>query len=143
MRQLYDAVLRVFRRARDLMIPGTFMADFHQAVGELWEEEHMALGLYNRADVESHEGSKPLWKDYYMHGTSHSMGLDVHDPFDRLKPFEPGMVLTCEPAIYIPDEGVGIRLENDILISEKGPIDLMEGMPIEPGEIEDLMNKRL
>jgi len=70
------------------------------------------------------------------------MGLDVHDPFDRLNPFEPGMVLTCEPAIYIPDEGLGIRLENDILITEKGPVDLMENIPMEADEIEDLMNNR-
>lgn len=140
-RQLYDAVLRVFRKARGLMTPGTLMADFHQTVGEIWEEEHMALGLYTRAEKESHEGTEPLWKNYFMHGTSHSMGLDVHDPFDRLKPFEPGMVLTCEPAIYLPDEGVGIRLENDILITELGPVDLMEHIPIEADEIEHLMNK--
>ncbi len=140
-RSLYDAVLRVFRKARDLMVPGILMADFHQAVGELWEEEHIALGLYTREDVKAHAGSEPLWKNYFMHGTSHSMGLDVHDPFDRLKPFEPGMVLTCEPAIYIPGEGLGIRLENDILITEKGPVDLMEEIPIDPDEIEELMNR--
>ncbi len=141
-RQLYEAVLRVFRSARELMRPGTIMADFHQAVGELWEEEHLALGLYTRAEKESHEGSEPLWKNYYMHGTSHSMGLDVHDPFDRLKPFEAGMVLSCEPAIYIREEGVGIRLENDILITEEGPVDLMEDIPMEADEIEDLINKK-
>ena len=118
------------------------MADFHQAVGELWEEEHLALGLYTRAEKASHEGSEPLWKNYYMHGTSHSMGLDVHDPFDRLKPFEAGMVLSCEPAIYIRDEGVGIRLENDILITEEGPVDLMKDIPMEADEIEDLINKK-
>ena len=76
-----------------------------------------------------------------MHGTSHSMGLDVHDPFDRLKPFEPGMVLTCEPAIYIPKEKLGIRLENDILITDEGPVDLMEDIPMDPDEIEELMNR--
>ncbi|MDF1573628.1 MAG: aminopeptidase P N-terminal domain-containing protein [Bacteroidales bacterium] len=140
-RQLYDAVLRVFRQARDLMMPGTLMADFQQATGELWEEEHISLGLYSRDDVASHQGTEPLWKNYFMHGTSHSMGLDVHDPFDRLHPFEPGMVFSCEPAIYIAEEGVGIRLENDILITEKGPVDLMEDIPMEADEIEDLMNQ--
>ncbi|MEA3460966.1 MAG: aminopeptidase P N-terminal domain-containing protein, partial [Bacteroidota bacterium] len=106
-RLLYDAALRVFRKAKELMVPGTVMADFHQAVGEFWEEEHIGLELYTREEAEAHAGTEPLWKKYFMHGTSHSMGLDVHDPFDRSKPFEPGMVLTCEPAIYIPKEKLG------------------------------------
>jgi len=141
-RLIYDAVLRIFRKARELMVPGTLMADFHQAVGEMWEEEHIALGLYSHEDVKSNTGDEPLWKKFYMHGTSHSMGLDVHDPFDRSIPFEAGMVLTCEPAIYIPDEKLGIRLENDILITDKGPLDLMEDIPIEADEIEELMNRK-
>jgi Xaa-Pro aminopeptidase len=141
-RSLYDAVLRVFRKARDLMVPGTLIADFHQAVGEMWEEEHIALGLYSREDVNLHAGDEPLWKNFFMHGTSHSMGLDVHDPFDRSLPFEAGMVLTCEPAIYIQDEKMGIRLENDILITDNGPVDLMEDIPIEAEEIEELMNRK-
>jgi Xaa-Pro aminopeptidase len=141
-RSLYDAVLRVFRKARDLMVPGTLMNDFHEAVGELWEEEHIALGLYSREDVDFHAGEEPLWKNFFMHGTSHSMGLDVHDPFDRSTPFEAGMVLTCEPAIYIPDEKLGIRLETVILITDKGPVDLMEDIPIEADEIEELMNSK-
>jgi Xaa-Pro aminopeptidase len=141
-RSLYDAVLRVFRKARDLMVPGTLIADFHQAVGEMWEEEHIALGLYSREDVNLHVGDEPLWKNFFMHGTSHSMGLDVHDPFDRSLPFEAGMVLTCEPAIYIQDEKMGIRLENDILITDNGPVDLMEDIPIEAEEIEELMNRK-
>jgi Xaa-Pro aminopeptidase len=142
-RMLYDAVLRVFRQARDLMVPGAVMADFHQQVGELWTKEHIALGLYSRKDAEvtAQAGLDPLWKNFYMHGTSHSMGLEVHDPFDSFKPFEPGMVLTCEPAIYIAEEGIGIRLENDILITENGPIDLMQDIPIEPDEIEELMSR--
>jgi Xaa-Pro aminopeptidase len=141
-RSLYDAVLRVFRKARDLMVPGTLIADFHQAVGEMWEEEHIALGLYSREDLNLHAGDEPLWKNFFMHGTSHSMGLDVHDPFDRSLPFEAGMVLTCEPAIYIQDEKMGIRLENDILITDNGPVDLMEDIPIEAEEIEELMNRK-
>jgi Xaa-Pro aminopeptidase len=140
-RALYNAVLRVFRKARELMVPGTLMADFHQAVGEFWEEEHLALGLYTREDIKAQAGSEPLWKNYFMHGTSHSMGLDVHDPFDRSVPFKEGMVLSCEPAIYIPDEKLGIRLENDILITRHGPVDLMENIPLEADEIEDLMNR--
>lgn len=137
---LYNAVLRVSRKAKDLMVPGTIMADFHQAVGEIWEEEHLALGLYTHEDVKAQAGSDPLWKKFFMHGTSHSMGLDVHDPFDRTVPFEAGMVLSCEPAIYLPDEKLGIRLENNILITDGGPVDLMEDIPIEADEIEELMN---
>jgi Xaa-Pro aminopeptidase len=140
-RAIYEAVVRVFRQAREMMLPGTLMADFHQQVGELWEEEHIGLGLYSRKEVDAHSGAEPLWKKYFMHGTSHSMGLDVHDPFDRSKPFEDGMVLTCEPAIYIPEESLGIRLENDILITTKGPVDLMEDIPMDPDAIEELMNR--
>ena len=141
-RSLYDAVVRVFKKARALMVPGTLMAEFHQAVGEFWEEEHIALGLYSMADVKANKDTEPLWKDYFMHGISHSMGLDVHDPFDRSVPFEEGMVLSCEPGIYIKEEQVGIRLENDILITGRGPVDLMEDIPIEAGEIEELMNRK-
>ena len=83
-----------------------------------------------------------MWKDYFMHGTSHSMGLDVHDPCDRSIPFEPGMVITCEPAIYIKEEGFGIRLENDILITPQGPVDLMEDIPMEAAEIEEIMHSK-
>jgi Xaa-Pro aminopeptidase len=109
-------------------------------VGKLWEEEHQRLGLYSAIDVKMQAGREALWKKYFMHGTSHSLGLDVHDPFDRSRPFEPGMVLSCEPAIYIPEEGTGIRLENVILITEEGPVDLLEDIPMEAEHIEDLMN---
>ena len=140
-RSLYDAVVRVFRKARELMLPGTLMADFHQWVGELWEGEHIALGLYSGEDVKACKNGEALWKDYFMHGTSHSLGLDVHDPFDRSATFKAGMVLSCEPGIYLKDEQLGIRLENDILITEKGPVDLMENIPMEADEIEELMNR--
>lgn len=140
-RALYDSTLKVFRQARDLMMPGVLMNDFHQQVGAIWEEEHLALGLYSKRDVSERSDTDPLWKKYYMHGTSHSMGLDVHDPFDRTRAFEPGMVLTCEPAIYLPEEGMGIRLENDILIGSEGPVDLMQDIPMEADELENLMNR--
>ena len=108
----------------------------------MWEEEHINLGLYSLEDTRRNTRSEPLWKNYFMHGISHSLGLDVHDPFDRSQAFRAGMVLTCEPAIYIPDEHVGIRLENDILITDKGPVDLMEDIPLEADEIEELMNSK-
>ncbi|RLD54842.1 MAG: aminopeptidase P family protein [Bacteroidetes bacterium] len=138
--ELYEAVLRVFKQAMKMMNPGVIMADFHNDVGALWEEEHLKLGLYTSSDVASQTKADPIWKRYYMHGTTHSLGLDVHDPFDRSQPFEPGMVLTCEPGIYIREEGTGIRLENDILITENGPVDLMKDIPIEAAHIEELMS---
>lgn len=141
-RKVYEAVLRVFRQARAMMVPGTILGEFHQEVGKLWEEEHIKLGLYTRDETQVQADQDPPWKYYYMHGTSHSLGLDVHDPFDRSRPFEPGMVLTCEPAIYIPEEQMGIRLENDILITAEGPVDLMEDIPMEADEIEELMNSK-
>lgn len=141
-RELYNAVLRVFRQARGMMVPGTLLTEFHQEVGKLWEEEHIALGLYSLEDSRVASDQDPPWKTYYMHGTSHSLGLDVHDPFDRSRAFEPGMVFTCEPAIYIPEEETGIRLENNILISADGPVDLSEAIPLEADEIEEEMNRK-
>jgi len=138
-RALYNAVYRVFLQAREMMFTGTKMGDFHNQVGELWEQQHIDLGLYSLREARERSPSDPLWKKFFMHGTSHSMGMDVHDPFDRSEPFAPGMVLTCEPGIYIQKEGIGIRLENDILITEKGPVDLMADIPMEADEIENLM----
>lgn len=137
-RELYDACLSTFKFARSLMIPGTSINEMHKKVGEFWENKHIELGLYTKADVKKNPET-PLWKRYYMHGTSHFLGLDVHDVGSKDQPFEPGMVLTCEPGIYIPDENIGIRLENDILITEEGNIDLMDDIPIEPDDIEHLM----
>jgi Xaa-Pro aminopeptidase len=142
-RKIYEAVLRVFKQARSLMVPGTLMANFHNQVGKLWEEEHFALGLYTRKEAERQPENEPLWNGYYVHGTSHSVGLDVHDPFERTEPFREGMVLTCEPGIYIPEEGIGIRLENDILITGDGQVDLMNEIPMEADEIESLIQKKM
>ncbi len=141
-KEIYDAVYRVFLHARSLMVPGVTIGELHRQVGEAWEEEHLALGLYTRQEAASSPVNDPLWKRFFVHGTSHSMGLDVHDPMDRSVPFQPGMVLTCEPGIYIPEEGIGIRLENDILITEKGPLDLLADIPMEAGEIEDLIQQK-
>ncbi len=140
-RELYNATLRVFRQARQLMKPGTLMGDFHAAVGKIWEEEHVKLGLYSMQDLKKQPASNPLWQKYYWHGTSHSMGLDVHDPFDRSVPFREGMVFSCEPGIYIPEEGMAIRLENDVLITSDGPEDMMEEIPLDPAEIEERLNR--
>ena len=140
-RELFDANLRVMQQALALMTPGKRLSEFNNEVGLLWEEEHVKLGLYTLRDVKKESKNWPMWKRYYWHGTSHSIGLDVHDRFDPAVEFGPGMVLSCEPGIYIREEGVGIRLENDVLITAAGPVNLSENIPIDPDAIEVIMNK--
>jgi Xaa-Pro aminopeptidase len=140
-RSLYEANLRVMRKAIKLMKPGVFLKEFHREVGAFWEEEHVKLGLYGLNDIKTQSEGAAMWQKYYWHGTSHSIGIDVHDPFDHAVYFKKGMVLSCEPGIYIPEEGIGIRLENDILITEGEAINLSENIPIDPDAIELIMNK--
>jgi Xaa-Pro aminopeptidase len=140
-RQVYDAVLRVMRAATAMLKPGNLWDECHQEVGKVMEGELVGLGLLKASDVANQNPDQPLYKKYFMHGTSHFLGLDVHDVGNKYRRFEPGMVFTCEPGIYIPEEGLGIRLENDILITESGNRDLMAGIPIEADEIETLMNQ--
>ena len=104
------------------------------------ENELVALGLLDNHDIKKQNQEKPLYKKYFMHGTSHYLGLDVHDVGDFTWDMKEGMVFTCEPGIYILEEELGIRLENDILITSSGPDDLMKNIPIEADEIESLMN---
>ncbi len=138
-KNVYNSVLHVMNEAKKLLQPGLFLADYEKSVGELMEKELVELGLLSLNDVKNFK-TTPAYKKYYMHGTSHHLGLDVHDVSNPDLPLQEGMVLTCEPGIYIPEEGLGIRLENDILIREGGNIDLMDDIPIEAGEIEDLLN---
>ncbi len=137
---VYNAVLRVMRQAIQMLRPGTLHEEYHKEVGKIMENELIGLGLLDKHDVAKQDPKNPLYRKYFMHGTSHHLGLDVHDVEDRNRPFEAGMVLTCEPGIYIREENLGIRLENDILITEDGPVDLMKNIPIEVEEIEELMN---
>jgi Xaa-Pro aminopeptidase len=102
--------------------------------------ELIGLGLLDTEDVKTQAGDEPLYKKYFPHGISHHLGLDVHDYGDRYRRFEPGMILTCEPGIYVREEAIGVRIENDILITEKEPVDLTAGIPRAADEIEDLMN---
>jgi Xaa-Pro aminopeptidase len=104
------------------------------------EREMIGIGLLDRNQVAKQNPEKPLYKKYFMHGTAHHLGLDVHDVHDRHRPFEQGMVFTCEPGIYIREENIGIRIENNILITDNGPVDLTANIPREPDEIEMLMN---
>ena len=141
-KELYKAALRVFKYARSLMKPGTTINKLHKKVCNIWEEEHIKLKLYSKNEVKKQDKKEPLWSKYYLHGTSHFMGLDVHDVGSKDVILRPGMVLTCEPGIYILEENTGIRIENDVLITEKGNVDLMEDIPVEAEEIEDIMNAK-
>lgn len=138
---VYQAVLLVMREAIKMLVSGNTLDAYHEAVGFLMEEQLIKLGLLNAEDVKKQSKESPLYKKYFMHGTSHHLGLDVHDVGKKSSRLESGMVFTCEPGIYIPKEELGIRIENDILISDHGPIDLMADIPVEISEIEALMRK--
>jgi Xaa-Pro aminopeptidase len=142
-KEVYSAVLRVMKAAIKMLVPGNNLTDYHKEVGKIMEQELIGLKLLDPADVLAQEKSSPLYKKYFMHGTSHALGLDVHDVFNKNDEFKAGMVFTCEPGIYIREESLGIRLENDILITDKGPVDLMKNIPIEIEEIEQLMNQKV
>lgn len=141
-KDVYNAVLRVMRAATQMLVVGNVIPKYHEEVGKLMEQELIGLGLLKAEDVKKQDPKQPLYKKYFMHGTSHFLGLDVHDIGNRYEPMQAGMVFTCEPGIYIPEENLGIRIENDILITAKGPVDLMANIPIEADEIEDLMAKQ-
>ena len=139
-KQVYNSVLRVKNEATKLLVPGTIWKEYHKEVGELMTSELLGLGLLDKADVQNQDTENPAYKKYFMHGTSHFLGLDVHDVGLWDKPIENGMVFTCEPGIYILEESLGIRLENDLVIKDEKPHDLMKNIPLECEEIEDLMN---
>jgi len=139
-RDVYDAVLRVMRAATKLIVAGAIWNEYHDEVGKIVTSELIGLGLLDKHDVEKQDPKMPAYKKYFMHGTSHHLGLDVHDFASRYKPFEVGNILTCEPGIYIPQENLGIRLENNILITKDGNTDLMYDIPVEADEIESIMN---
>ncbi len=139
-RAVYNAVLHVMKEAKAMLVPGNTLEEYHKEVGKVMESELISLGLISRDDVEKQDKDKPAYKKYFMHGTSHHLGLDVHDLIHRYEPFRAGMIFTCEPGIYIPEENLGIRLENDILITDNGPVDLFKNIPIEAEEIEELMH---
>ena len=139
---VYNAVNRVKKEATKMLTPGTVWKDYQFEVGKIMTSELLGLGLLDKADVKNENPDWPAYKKYFMHGTSHHMGLDTHDYGLLLAPMKANMVFTVEPGIYIPEEGFGIRLEDDVVIQEKGaPFNLMQNIPIEAEEIEDLMNR--
>jgi Xaa-Pro aminopeptidase len=138
---VYNAVLHVKNEAQKLLVPGTIMAEYHKQVGSLMEEQLVGLGLISIDDIKTQNPDWPAYKKYFMHGTSHFLGLDTHDVGIWHEPISAGMVFTCEPGIYIPEEGLGIRLEDDLVVQASGaPFNLMGDIPIEAEAIEDLMN---
>ena len=143
-RQLYDAVLRIHKECLKLLNPSDLTLDtYHKEVGKIAESEFIGLGLFDKTDVANQNSNSPLYKKYFMHGTSHHIGLDTHDLGSRYAPFAVGMVFTCEPGIYLPEEGIGIRLENDYAITDTGLVNLMADIPVEAEEIESLMQERV
>ncbi|MBL8002212.1 MAG: aminopeptidase P family protein [Flavobacteriales bacterium] len=141
-RAVYSAVLRVKNEATQLLRPGTLLADYHKEVGKIMERELIGLGLLDKTDVAKQDPEKPLYKKYFMHGTSHFLGLDVHDVGLWNEMIQPDMVFTVEPGIYIREEKLGIRLENNILVTRDNPIDLFADIPVEAEAVEELMSRK-
>ena len=138
---VYNAVLNVKREATTLLRPGNLWKEYHEEVGKIMTAELLKLGLLDKNDVRKQDPKNPAYKKYFMHGTSHHIGLDTHDYGLLNEPFEPNMVFTVEPGIYLPDEGFGIRIEDVVVVQESGdPINLMKNIPIEIDEIESIMN---
>ncbi len=141
-KEVYNAVLHVKKEAEKLLVPGTLIPEYHQEVGKIMEEQLLKIKLLDKTDIKNQDPNWPAYKKYFMHGTSHFIGLDTHDSGLYHKPIEAGMVFTCEPGIYIPEENLGIRLEDDLIIQEgKAPKNMMPGLPLEADEVEDYMNK--
>lgn len=141
-RAVYNAVLNVKNEATKLLVPGTMLKDYHVEVGKLMESELLGLGLIDQTDIKNQKADWPAYKKYFMHGTSHFIGLDTHDVGLWTEPIKANMVFTVEPGIYIPEENLGIRLEDDVVVQEQGePFNLMRDIPIEADHIEELMNQ--
>ena len=139
-KEVYKAVLRIHKAAIEMIRPGVMYYDYHKEIQKLTESELIKLKLLDKGDVAKQNAEKPLFLKYFAHGTSHMLGLDVHDVGNMYHKMVPGMVWTVEPGIYIREENIGVRIENNVLITNDGVIDLMKNIPIEVEEIEDLMN---
>ena len=140
-KEVYQAVLTILKASTALLYPGNTFENYQKEVNLMVEAQLIKIGLLNQEDVVAQDPKNPLFKKYFMHGISHFLGLDVHDVGERTGIMKEGMLLTCEPGIYIQEEGLGIRLENNILITSNGPLDLMSSIPIEIEDIENKMNK--
>jgi len=140
-RDVYNAVLRVHNECAQMLKPGVLVTEYQVEVGKIMENELLGLNLLDKTDIKNEDPNWPAYKKYFMHGTSHYMGLDVHDVGTWVKPIPENSVFTIEPGIYIQEEKLGIRLENDYLITNDGAVNLMYNIPIEVEEIENKMNR--
>lgn len=138
---VYNAVLKILKEIREMMVPGMLMEELNQEAGKMMNHTLVDLGLLDKKELKSHDEKNQPYRRFFMHGIAHHLGLDVHDLSDRFSPLQAGMVLTCEPGIYIQDEDLGIRIENNILITDEGPVDLASDIPVEIEEIETLMQE--
>ncbi len=141
-RRVYDAVLRVLRQSVKGLVPGKKPKDWQKEAETMIEKELVDLGILSLREIHKQDSENPALKRYFMHGLGHPLGLDVHDVGFTTKPMEPGWVMTVEPGIYLREEGFAVRLENDVLVTDNGPVDLMAGIPIEADEIEQLMSRK-
>ncbi len=141
-REVYDAVLRVQKAAMKMLGAGVVYFDYHKEVQKITEQELIKLKLIDKQDIKNQNSEKPLFMKYFMHGTSHMLGLDVHDVGNMYQKMVPGMVWTVEPGIYIHEESLGVRIENNVVITKTGVSDLMKNIPVEAEEIEDIMHSK-
>ena len=140
-KEVYNAVIHVKNEAQKMLVPGTIIPEYHKEVGRIMENELIKLKLIDSTDIKNQNPDWPAYKKYFMHGTSHFLGLDTHDVGLFNEPIQAGMVFTCEPGIYIPEEGIGIRIEDDLVVTNEGkPFNLMANIPIEVDHIEQIMN---
>lgn len=141
-KEVYNAVLRVMREAMKILKPGTVYFDYHKEVQKIMESELIGLKLIDKKDVKNQPKDKPLFMKYFMHGTGHQLGLDVHDVGNMYHKMQVGQVWTVEPGIYIREEAIGVRIENNVQIRKNGLLDLMQNVPVEVEEIEGIMNAK-
>jgi Xaa-Pro aminopeptidase len=139
-KEVYNAVLRVFYTVKSLLRPGRILKENLEACQHAIEKECVDLGLITMEDIRNQDPTNPAYRKYFMHGVSHFLGIDVHDVGNHYTPIKENMVFTCEPGIYIREEGIGVRIEGDMLITPNQPIDLLGDIPIEIEEIEQIMN---
>jgi Xaa-Pro aminopeptidase len=142
-KEVYNAVLRIQRGAIEMLKPGLKYFDYHKEVQKITESELIGLKLVDKKDIKNQDKSKPLFMKYFMHGTGHQLGLDVHDVGSMYHKMQEGQVWTVEPGIYIREEGLGIRIENNVVIKKDGVHDLMKNIPVEVEDIEERMNSKI